>query len=235
MKLTVRQTRFVEEYLKDFNSTQAAIRAGYSKRTAYSIGSENLRKPDIIEATNRRLKELSLSAEEVTKRISDIARSSLSDYFVVRKVEYSPRLEVSLKVVIKELEETIAFENEFAKRANLNKDEYKLHKAQQDSREREVLRYEIELEKNPSATRIVSGPTEWREVAELDMPRLVRDKETGRIKSYKITEHGVNIELYPSDSALRDLARINGLFKDNLKVDASDELLNLYKTVMAKE
>jgi phage terminase small subunit len=49
-KLTPKQERFVEEYLIDLNATQAAIRAGYSQRTAASIGEENLRKPEISAA-----------------------------------------------------------------------------------------------------------------------------------------------------------------------------------------
>lgn len=49
-KLTPKQERFVEEYLIDLNATQAAIRAGYSVRTARSIGEENLTKPDISSA-----------------------------------------------------------------------------------------------------------------------------------------------------------------------------------------
>src|SRR5579862_8195563 len=51
--LTPRQQRFVEEYLIDLNATQAAIRAGYSADTAYSIGHENLSKPDIADAIAR--------------------------------------------------------------------------------------------------------------------------------------------------------------------------------------
>jgi phage terminase small subunit len=47
MSLTQKQQRFVEEYCVDFNATQAAIRAGYSPSTAYAIGSENLKKPEI--------------------------------------------------------------------------------------------------------------------------------------------------------------------------------------------
>lgn len=46
-ELTTKQKRFVEEYLIDFNATQAAIRAGYSENSAYSIGQENLKKPEI--------------------------------------------------------------------------------------------------------------------------------------------------------------------------------------------
>jgi phage terminase small subunit len=45
--MTPKQERFVEEYLVDLNATQAAIRAGYSARTAREIGRENLDKPDI--------------------------------------------------------------------------------------------------------------------------------------------------------------------------------------------
>ncbi|CCQ72407.1 terminase small subunit [Magnetospira sp. QH-2] len=45
--LSPKQQRFVEEYLLDLNATQAAVRAGYSERTARQIGSENLSKPDI--------------------------------------------------------------------------------------------------------------------------------------------------------------------------------------------
>jgi len=51
-QLTDKQRRFVEEYLVDLNATQAAIRAGYSEKTARSIGAENLAKPDIARAVS---------------------------------------------------------------------------------------------------------------------------------------------------------------------------------------
>jgi phage terminase small subunit len=47
MPLTPKQERFCQEYIIDLNATQAAIRAGYSEKTAYSIGDENLKKPEI--------------------------------------------------------------------------------------------------------------------------------------------------------------------------------------------
>ena len=47
-KLTKKQKKFCNEYMKTGNITQSAINAGYSKDTAYSIGSENLKKPEII-------------------------------------------------------------------------------------------------------------------------------------------------------------------------------------------
>lgn len=57
-ELTPKQKRFVDEYLIDLNATQAAIRAGYSAKTAYSIGEENLKKPEIKAAVD----------EAITKR-----------------------------------------------------------------------------------------------------------------------------------------------------------------------
>lgn len=50
VQLTAKQEMFVLEYLKDLNATQAAIRAGYSEKTASAVGYENLRKPQIAAA-----------------------------------------------------------------------------------------------------------------------------------------------------------------------------------------
>lgn len=58
MKLTAKQERFVQEYLIDLNATQAAIRAGYSRKTAGVIGVENLKKPYIREAIEEKLKQI---------------------------------------------------------------------------------------------------------------------------------------------------------------------------------
>jgi len=60
---TSKQKRFVEEYCVDFNATQAAIRAGYSEKTAGQMGHENLNKPHIREAVDDRLQQLRASSE----------------------------------------------------------------------------------------------------------------------------------------------------------------------------
>ena len=58
-ELNIKQTRFVEEFTVDLNATQAATRAGYSEKTARAIGCELLTKPDIKQAIQVRLNELS--------------------------------------------------------------------------------------------------------------------------------------------------------------------------------
>jgi len=61
--LNPKQARFVEEYLVDLNATQAAIRAGYSVKTAGAIGDENLRKPQIASAIQAAMDERSQRTE----------------------------------------------------------------------------------------------------------------------------------------------------------------------------
>ena len=76
-KLTNKQSRFVEEYLIDLNATQAAIRAGYSEKTAKSIGQENLTKPDIQECIQKQLDQRSerteITADRVLQALAEIA------------------------------------------------------------------------------------------------------------------------------------------------------------------
>lgn len=88
MSLTHKQEKFVREYLRDLNATQAALRSGYSPKTAYSIGSENLKKPEIIEA----LRNEAISAEEDLIRLTDIARGNITDLMDVTTSGFSIEL-----------------------------------------------------------------------------------------------------------------------------------------------
>lgn len=101
MALTPKQKKFSDEYLIDLNATQAAIRAGYSEKTAYSIGIENLRKPEIKKYIEKRQKELSRSTEitqeRVIKELALIAFSNTADYAHV--VEKKMQIEVKGRIV----------------------------------------------------------------------------------------------------------------------------------------
>jgi phage terminase small subunit len=82
VRLTPKQQRFVEEYLVDPNATQAAIKAGYSPKTARAIGSENLTKPAIRAAICRAQAERSertrISADQVLKELAQIGFSNIA-------------------------------------------------------------------------------------------------------------------------------------------------------------
>ncbi len=87
-KLTPKERLFVAEYLKDLNATQAAIRAGYSRKTAKQTGHENLTKPYIQKALSesrnsieRREERALLTAYEVEKLLDEMIRADPKDYF----------------------------------------------------------------------------------------------------------------------------------------------------------
>ena len=61
--MTDKEKLFCIEYLKDLNATKSAIRAGYSEKTAYSIGSENLKKPEIKNRIDENKKKIAELAE----------------------------------------------------------------------------------------------------------------------------------------------------------------------------
>ena len=84
MALTPKQKRFVQEYLVDLNATAAAVRAGYSKKTAEVIGYENLRKPQIETAINQAIQE----REKRTKITQDMVLQETAKlaFFDIRKM-----------------------------------------------------------------------------------------------------------------------------------------------------
>lgn len=86
-KLTEKQKRFCDEYLIDLNATQAAIRAGYSRKTANRIASENLLKLDIREYIDKRLaekeSELIADQDEVLKYLTSVLRGETQSEVVV--------------------------------------------------------------------------------------------------------------------------------------------------------
>lgn len=87
MALNDKQRLFAREYLVDRNATEAAIRAGYSKRSAYSTGHDLLKKPEIqaiiSERTEKTFRKLEITAESVLTEIAKLAFVNMADFTVV--------------------------------------------------------------------------------------------------------------------------------------------------------
>lgn len=83
MTLNDKQEMFCREYPIDLNATQAAIRAGYSEKTANRTASENLSKPDIqlriSELLKKRSDRLQIDADYVLKRLVEIDQMDVLD------------------------------------------------------------------------------------------------------------------------------------------------------------
>jgi len=89
--LSDKQRKFCEEYLIDLNGTQAAIRAGYSEKTARSIGSELLTKPDIQDYIKSRQESLQqktgITQEWVLNRFKEISDRCMQAEPVMIKID----------------------------------------------------------------------------------------------------------------------------------------------------
>jgi phage terminase small subunit len=90
MALNPRQQRFVDEYLIDLNATQAAIRAGYSQKTAHSMGPRLLENVEvqnaIADAEARRSKRTEITADNVLRRLWSVATADPNDLIEYRRV-----------------------------------------------------------------------------------------------------------------------------------------------------
>lgn len=80
IELTDKQKRFVEQYCIHFNGARAAREAGYSENSDHEIAAQNLAKVSIKNAVTARLQELTMTADEATKRLTDMARGSIESF-----------------------------------------------------------------------------------------------------------------------------------------------------------
>ncbi|QHJ83966.1 MAG: hypothetical protein [Caudoviricetes sp.] len=99
-KLTVKQQKFCDEYIKTGNATEAALKAGYRSRTAYSIGNENLKKPELKKYIEEKIKEIEsaklATAQETLEYLTSVMRGEQTETVVTAKGLYK-NVEVSAK------------------------------------------------------------------------------------------------------------------------------------------
>lgn len=110
-KLTARQQRFCDEYLIDLNATQAAIRAGYSPKTAYSQGQRMLKNVDVksyLDAEIERIRtEKTADAQEVMEYLSAVMRGEYTEEVLIligEGVQRITNIDVSAKDRLKAAE-----------------------------------------------------------------------------------------------------------------------------------
>ena len=224
IKLTAKQQLFIDNYLIHFNATKAAIQAGYSEKTAYSIGSELLKKPELSALIESRLKESRMNSDQVMKLMSDIAQSSINDYFRIVERDRMKRVTKPLGVLIERKKLEIKRAYMYIERKGYTDEEYDNYVEKNIlPLEDDILRAEIDLELDPLAT-FDDSEVETYETVELDLVKLAKDKEGGKIKSFEWKEFGPKVEMYAVDGMLDKLARVNGMYTDTLVVDDKNKI-----------
>ncbi|QHM39148.1 hypothetical protein C7M37_00123 [Lactiplantibacillus plantarum] len=112
-KLTPKQRKFADEYIKSGNATQSAIEAGYSKKTARVMGQENLLKPAIKSYIDERMAEIAskriMDATEAVELLTSIARGETKETVYIGTADgvYEKHKEADLKTRISATKEIL--------------------------------------------------------------------------------------------------------------------------------
>lgn len=129
--LNAKQNKFVTEYIKDWNATQAAIRAGYSKKTAGALGFELLKKPEISDAIRQIQTEQRTAAimelDEALTILSSIARGRICDYMDEDGRIDSTKLRSNQPSAVQSIETDMHIEGSNADPTYVHTTKFKLH------------------------------------------------------------------------------------------------------------
>lgn len=226
-KLSEQHQLFVIEFCKHGNGTKAAKAAGYKGRKAANQAWRLRINEDIKAAIAQRLMAASLGALETTKQISDVAQTRLNDYFTIKQVQGIEQAEQYVTVLAAAQRDEIAYIQEFSKRQGMPLlDKNGLTKIGQRmmAAQEKLLEYELDIQRHGNeVTRLAAGKPAVHQVAELDIVKLAKAKEGGRIKSYSLGKDGLKVETYDALGALDKLARMHGLYeKDNRQMAGTD-------------
>lgn len=134
MGLSSKQQAFVAEYLRDFNGTQAAIRAGYSPRTAQEQASRLLSKVIVSEEIKRHVNERTMTADEVLLKLAEHARGDMGDFLDITKmgfvVDLSKAVEKGLTHLIKKVKQRTTITTKGDEETEVHDIEIELYDAQ---------------------------------------------------------------------------------------------------------
>lgn len=215
--LSNKEQLFADHYLVSLNKNAASLAAGSAQISARQQGYEIYNRPHVKAYIESKLKERTISAEETIKLISDTAVASVTDYFVPVMVERRPKIKVSLASVMASREEYVSREMEFLDEVGYTEQAYDDFVDRLKVVKDEIVRLNIELKRDPTATRIIDGPTELVEEMQLDINALVADKEKGKVKKIKMLKDGtLEVEMYSAQDAQDKLMRLHGKYaKDN--------------------
>lgn len=160
--------------------------------------------------------DLAMSANEVLARLGDQARSSLGDVVTFRKVAKATTMIKPAALVIAEIREQIAFDEEYAKRATFDDVEMQAHAAEMAELRRRILRLEMQLERDPNATAEGRGPIVNEDVPVVDLAYAAAHDKLHLIRSYNADDN--KVELYSAQAALELLGKHHKLFTDKVEL-----------------
>ncbi|WP_161881931.1 terminase small subunit [Deinococcus alpinitundrae] len=225
--LTGKQRQFVKYYVQEPNATKAAKKAGYSEETAYSIGSENLRKPEIL-ATIEAGFEQTMGKHEVRARTAEVAAATVEDFLSIERVPYTDPVYMDAEDAIDLIQDKIVYYGEELDSASVERGDWIAQELKRlrrlEKRCNRVMQKADagDPEKEPSTEMLID--VEWKErtVVRIDLEKARDAGKLHLIKKMKETKFGLEIELHDAASARELLGKHYRLWGDRLSLENPD-------------
>lgn len=232
--LTAQQLRFIEEYCKCWKGAPAARAAGYAEARAKQTARDLLRDPRIQAAIKERAEQLTMTTGEATVRLTKWGRVGIEAVMSREVVEHTPRIQKPLAQLVEEKQQYMDFEQRVAIATEAllqGKEQTKYRKRQatmHHQRKVELVRLQMQLEENSTAIVWVNGQTVAREVAYLDLVKVLDANAGGLIKKITPNKYGTAVELHDAKDAVDKILKLHGAYAPQ-KIDLrnlTDEQLN---------
>jgi len=223
-KLTAKQQRFVEEYLVDMNATQAAIRAGYSEKTANQIAAENLAKPGIAEAIAASVKARSeraqVKADDILAEVDAIA--TVDPNAIVQYRRESCRYCYGIA-------HGYQYKTERERSAALRRHLIELKKARSAKVPRDAqpvfedggVGFDFRREPNPECPECLGEG--YGRMFITDTRKLTK-AQLALYGGVELTKEGLKVVVHPKTKGLELAMRHRGMLKDKVEVEVKDAL-----------
>jgi len=226
--LTHKQRAFVEHYLAcNFNATEAAKRAGYSEKTAYSQGQRLLKNVEVTAIVSQRLAEAAMTADEALARLSDMAKGDMSEFITVRREVYRESLPVTREAGIRRLGMKVANARWTLENAPLSPEETDVLEGRIGLWQQQINKWQEE-----NAPDVVylegEGPERERTITELDVEKAKAAGKLHLIRKYRMGKDGLSFELYDAQGALVDILKIHGRYIDRKDLTSGGQPLKAY-------
>lgn len=217
--LTKLQQGFAHHFARLWKAAPAYRLAGGAASGAKQNGQNMLKDERILAAIQAEAAALGMTVEEATVRMSEWGRVSLDDVLSEEEEEYTTTIEKPLSEIVAENYEKIQFEQELAIRVEVlftdKKEQEKYRNQQQALHLKRLIEHErllLELEKQPDATRRVTGPQAKRKVVRVDLVKVHEQKAGHLIKKITPTKYGPAYELHDAKDAVNTMLKVLGAF-----------------------
>lgn len=215
----VKHLRWANYYLKRLNKTQASRDLGIAEVNASNYGVKCYNRPEVKAYIEYVLEQEIGVPDDNLRILRSMADTDLKQYMTERVLPQQDWIERPLKHLLQDLEIDLTAEQEYECMYAVTKLDVSQSLKRQKELTLNIVALKVEIrKKGPLAKRIVLGDTYLVKKQVLDLNKICADHENGKIKKYKETKDGIEVELYDAKDAAIQLLKIAGKYANEAPV-----------------